>query len=82
MSLVGPRPLAVYETEKFTKEDMQRHLVKPGLTCYWQISGRNKVSFREWIELDMKYIKDMSIKTDLKIILQTFKAVIIKKGAC
>lgn len=82
MSLVGPRPLATYETEKFTEEELRRHLIKPGLTCYWQISGRNKVSFREWIELDMKYIKEMSIKTDLKIILLTFKAVIIKKGAC
>jgi lipopolysaccharide/colanic/teichoic acid biosynthesis glycosyltransferase len=82
MSIVGPRPLATYETEKFTEEELRRHLVKPGLTCYWQMGGRNKVSFREWIELDMKYIKEMSIKTDLKIILLTFKAVIIKKGAC
>lgn len=82
MSLVGPRPLATYETEKFTEEEMMRHLVKPGLTCYWQVSGRNKVSFREWIEMDMKYIKEMSIKTDFKIILLTFKAVIMKKGAC
>lgn len=82
MSLVGPRPLATYETEKFTEEEMMRHLVKPGLTCYWQVSGRNKVSFREWIEMDMKYIEEMSIKTDFKIILLTFKAVIMKKGAC
>jgi lipopolysaccharide/colanic/teichoic acid biosynthesis glycosyltransferase len=82
MSLVGPRPLATYETEKFAEEDLQRHLVKPGLTCFWQISGRNNVSFREWMKLDKRYIKEMSIRTDLKIILLTFKAVIRKKGAC
>jgi lipopolysaccharide/colanic/teichoic acid biosynthesis glycosyltransferase len=81
MSIVGPRPLAVYETEKFVYDENLRHLVKPGLTCYWQIGGRNELSFREWIDLDMKYITEMSVKTDFKLILLTFKVVILKKGA-
>lgn len=81
MSIVGPRPLAVYETDQFTDDENVRHVVKPGLTCYWQIGGRNELSFREWIYLDKKYIKEMGIITDLKLILRTIKVVILRKGA-
>jgi len=81
MSLVGPRPLPTYETEKCSEYQMQRLLVKPGLTCYWQISGRNDISFDEWIEMDFKYINESSILTDIKIIFLTIKAVVSGKGA-
>lgn len=81
MSIVGPRPLVVYETDQLSKHENLRHLVKPGLTCYWQISGRNDISFEEWIQLDFKYIKDMSLWTDIKIIIRTVGVVLLRKGA-
>ena len=76
MSIVGPRPLPTYETEECTPYQKQRLNVLPGLTCYWQVSGRNDIPFDEWIEMDLKYIKSASILTDLKLILLTFGAVI------
>lgn len=82
MSIVGPRPLVIYETEEFTDYENIRHMIKPGLTCYWQIGGRNDISFEEWMELDLKYIKEMSVWTDIKIILKTFKVVLLGEGAC
>lgn len=81
MSIVGPRPLPVYEQEKCNEYQNQRLLVKPGLTCYWQVMGRNGIDFDEWIELDLKYIKDASIFTDIGLIIMTFGAVITGKGA-
>lgn len=81
MSIVGPRPLAIVETKDFSDYENLRHLIKPGLTCYWQISGRNHLFFKDWIELDIKYINEMNLRTDLMIILRTVVVVIIKKGA-
>lgn len=81
MSIVGPRPLALVETKNFSDYENLRHLIKPGLTCYWQISGRNQLFFKDWIELDIKYIKKMNLVTDAIIILRTIKVVILKKGA-
>jgi len=81
MSIVGPRPLPTYETEQCNDYQKQRLLVKPGLTCYWQCSGRNDIPFDEWMELDLKYIKKASIFTDLKIIIKTLIAVLNNKGA-
>ena len=81
MSLVGPRPLPTYESEKCTEEQLQRLLVKPGITCYWQACGRNDVSFDEWMEMDLRYINEQSVGTDVKILLQTVKAVLSGKGA-
>lgn len=81
MSIVGPRPLPVYETKQCTPYQRQRLAVKPGLTCYWQCSGRNNISFDEWMEMDLKYIKEESLLVDLFIILLTVKAVITTKGA-
>ena len=81
MSIVGPRPLAIVETKDFSDYENLRHLIKPGLTCYWQISGRNHLLFKDWIELDIKYINEMNLRTDLMIILRTVVVVIIKKGA-
>lgn len=81
MSLVGPRPLPTYETAQCNDYQMQRLLVKPGLTCYWQISGRSDITFDEWIEMDLKYIREASALTDLKILFQTARAVLTGKGA-
>ncbi len=58
MSLVGPRPPIPREVIQYNKYQYQRLLVKPGITCYWQISGRNNIDFDEWVELDLKYIKE------------------------
>ncbi|MBR3016657.1 MAG: sugar transferase [Clostridia bacterium] len=81
MSLVGPRPLPTYESEKCTEEQLQRLLVKPGITCYWQACGRNEVPFSEWMEMDMRYIREQSLWTDTKILLKTAKAVLSGRGA-
>ena len=81
MSLVGPRPLPVAEELACNAYQRQRELVKPGLTCYWQISGRNDIMFAEWIELDFKYIRNQSIWTDLSLLFRTIPAVLCSKGA-
>lgn len=81
MSIVGPRPLVISETANFNEYENIRHLIKPGLSCYWQIGGRNTLSFEEWMYLDLKYITEMCLKIDLIIILKTFKVVIMKEGA-
>src|ERR1700730_5353556 len=83
MSLVGPRPLPIYEVEKFENTAQRRRLsVKPGLTCLWQISGRNQVrDFRDWVKLDLDYIDRWSLALDFKILLRTIPAVILGLGA-
>jgi len=81
MSLVGPRPLPTYETAECTDYQKQRLLVKPGLTCYWQIAGRSDISFDEWIEMDLAYIREASLMTDIKILFRTVKVVLTGKGA-
>lgn len=81
MSVVGPRPLPTYETAQLTPEQRQRLLVKPGLTCYWQVSGRNNIAFNDWMEMDYRYINEASVWTDLKIILSTIPAVLSTRGA-
>jgi exopolysaccharide biosynthesis polyprenyl glycosylphosphotransferase len=83
MSLVGPRPLPVYEVERFENTAQRRRLsVKPGLTCLWQISGRNQVrDFRDWVRLDLDYIDQWSLALDLKILLRTIPAVLMGLGA-
>lgn len=81
MSFVGPRPLPTYETEQCNDYQKQRMMIKPGLTCYWQCSGRNNLSFDEWIELDLKYIREASLWTDFKIMCKTVASVISGDGA-
>jgi len=81
MSIVGPRPLPVYETNQMTEEQNKRLLMKPGLTCYWQVCGRNDIGFAEWMELDRKYLAEAGVWTDIKMIIRTFGVVISKKGA-
>jgi len=83
MSLVGPRPLPVDEVKRFHDLAHRRRLsVKPGLTCLWQISGRNEiVEFKDWVRLDLEYIDNWSLWLDLKILLRTIPAVLAGKGA-
>jgi len=83
MSFVGPRPLPLYEVAKFENTAQRRRLsVKPGLTCLWQVSGRNAVrDFRDWVRLDLDYIDRWSLGLDLKILLRTIPAVILGLGA-
>lgn len=71
MSLVGPRPSLPKEVENFESWMMKRFIVKPGLTCYWQVSGRNNIGFEEWMKLDIKYINERNILIDLRLIFKT-----------
>jgi len=81
MSIVGPRPGLPREVEQYDDYAKQRLLITPGLTCYWQIQpNRNELSFDEWVELDVKYIKERSFLTDWKIIFATFGAVFGMQG--
>ena len=81
MSIVGPRPALPREVEQYSEYYKQRLLVSPGLTCYWQIQPqRNTMSFDQWMELDLKYLRERSFFVDWKIILGTFKAVIRMNG--
>lgn len=83
MSLVGPRPLPVYEVEKFEAAAHRRRLsMKPGLTCLWQIRGRNKVTdFQEWVRMDLEYIDNWSVFLDLYILIRTIPVVLLGSGA-
>jgi exopolysaccharide biosynthesis polyprenyl glycosylphosphotransferase len=83
MSLVGPRPLPVYEVEEFSKATYRRRMsVKPGITCTWQVNGRNSITnFDDWIELDLEYIDNWSLWYDVKILLKTIPAVLFGSGA-
>ena len=72
MSLVGPRPPLPEEVEKYTDYERQRLGVTPGLTCYWQVSGRSNTSFERWVELDLKYIEERNLFIDIKLIFRTF----------
>jgi lipopolysaccharide/colanic/teichoic acid biosynthesis glycosyltransferase len=82
MSLVGPRPLPYYEVDQFQNFAHRRRLsVKPGLTCLWQISGRNQVGFDQWMKLDLEYIDTWSFWLDLKILARTIPVVIGGLGA-
>ena len=83
MSLVGPRPLPVDEIRRINDPAHRRRLsVKPGLTCLWQISGRNDVkSFKEWVRLDLEYIDNWSLWLDVKILLRTIPVVLTGAGA-
>ncbi|AQM60246.2 multidrug MFS transporter [Clostridium baratii] len=71
MSLVGPRPSLPKEVEQFEPWMMERFQVKPGLTCYWQVYGRNDIDFEDWMKLDIKYVQERNIFIDLKLIFKT-----------
>jgi exopolysaccharide biosynthesis polyprenyl glycosylphosphotransferase len=81
MSLVGPRPPLPQEVERYKRWQRRRLSMKPGMTCLWQISGRNQVGFDDWMRLDLKYIDNWSLLLDLKILLKTIPVVLLGKGA-
>lgn len=81
MSLVGPRPPVVQEVERYDLDDMQRLMVKPGLTCIWQVSGRSRLPFPKQLEMDMAYIQNRSYWLDAKLMLKTLPAVFSADGA-
>lgn len=83
MSLVGPRPLPVYEVEEFERMEHRRRLsVRPGITCTWQAGGRNQITkFDDWVKLDLDYIDNWSLWLDFKILLKTIPAVLFSRGA-
>lgn len=81
MSIVGPRPALPREVAQYDAYALQRLLVTPGLTCFWQIQpNRNQLSFDEWLELDLRYIRERSFLTDWKIIFATFSSLIGMNG--
>jgi len=80
MSLVGPRPLPVEESNRCATWHRRRLDVTPGLTCIWQVRGRSSVSFAEWIRMDRRYIRARTVWIDLKLILMTVPAVILRRG--
>ena len=81
MSIVGPRPNLPSEVSQYLPWQRRRLDITPGITCYWQITGRSHIGFQEWMRLDLEYIRNRSLVTDMKIILKTIPAVIARKGA-
>ena len=81
MSLVGPRPPLPQEVARYQRWQRRRLSMKPGMTCLWQISGRNEVSFEDWMKLDLTYIDNWSLLLDLKILLKTVPVVLLGRGA-
>lgn len=81
MSLVGPRPPLVTEYAEFTDYQKRKLAVKPGITCLWQVNGRNQINdFDEWVRLDLQYIRVWSLGLDFKILLKTLGAVFAGSG--
>ena len=81
MSLVGPRPPLVTEYQQFTEYQKQKLAVKPGITCLWQVSGRNDINdFDQWVRLDLEYIRNWSLSQDLQILLKTVGTVFSGSG--
>ncbi len=81
MSIVGPRPQIPSEVADYTAEQATRLLVKPGLTCLWQVSGRSHLEFEEWMRLDQDYVRQAGLMFDAGILARTLPAVIERKGA-
>jgi len=81
MSIVGPRPPLISEVEHYEAWQRRRLSLKPGITCIWQVSGRNKIGFEEWMRMDLEYIDRWSLGLDLKLILRTFWVVFTGYGA-
>jgi len=81
MSLVGPRPPLPNEVAQYTPYQYQRLMIKPGITCIWQISGRSKIPFEQQVEMDLEYIEKQSFWLDIVILLKTIPAVLKANGA-
>ena len=81
MSLVGPRPSLPKEVEQFDSWMFKRLTVRPGLTCYWQVSGRNNIDFEDWMKLDVKYVEERNFWIDIKLIFKTVGVLFGDKNA-
>ena len=81
MSLVGPRPSLHKEVVQFEKWMYKRLSVKPGLTCFWQVSGRNNIDFEDWMKLDIKYVDERNLYIDIKLIFKTVLVLFGDKNA-
>ncbi|HHV65854.1 MAG TPA: sugar transferase [Peptococcaceae bacterium] len=81
MSLVGPRPPLPSEVDMYNPKHRKRLAVKPGITCIWQISGRNEIDFEQWMEMDAEYVDRWTLWLDLKILMKTVPVVLLRKGA-
>jgi lipopolysaccharide/colanic/teichoic acid biosynthesis glycosyltransferase len=81
MSIVGPRPPLPSEVKQYQAWQRRRLSVRPGVTCIWQVSGRNQISFDDWMYLDMRYIDHWSLGQDVKLVLQTVPIVVNGRGA-
>ncbi len=80
MSIVGPRPPVPKEVEQYQRWQLRRLSMKPGITCIWQVSGRNKIGFDDWMKLDLQYIDNWSLNLDFMLILKTVKVVFASDG--
>src|SRR5690606_7149940 len=81
MSLVGPRPPVPSEVAQYSLDDMRRLEVQPGLTCIWQVSGRSDIPFPEQLKMDLEYIEQRSMWTDVVLLFRTIPAVLSARGA-
>jgi exopolysaccharide biosynthesis polyprenyl glycosylphosphotransferase len=81
MSLVGPRPLPIKEQQQIRGWHRRRLSMKPGITCIWQVSGRNNIDFEDWMSLDERYVDDWSLRLDLVILMKTVPVVLLRRGA-
>lgn len=80
MSLVGPRPLPVHESLQCSPWQRQRLAVAPGMTCIWQVSGRSRVSFEQWMRMDLQYVRRRSLLCDMTLLLSTAPSVVASRG--
>jgi lipopolysaccharide/colanic/teichoic acid biosynthesis glycosyltransferase len=81
MSLVGPRPPIPEEVAQYEPWQLHRLDVRPGITCLWQVSGRSRIGFQEWMRLDLEYIHSQSLALDVDILIRTIPAVLSREGA-
>ena len=80
MSIVGPRPPVPKEVEEYERWQRRRLSMKPGITCIWQVSGRNDIPFDQWMKMDMQYIDTWSLKLDVMLFFKTFRVMLIRDG--
>jgi len=81
MSLIGPRPTVPDEVEKYKAWQRRRFSMKPGITCLWQVNGRNNIGFEDWMKLDLQYLDSWSLWLDIKIMIKTVPVVLFGIGA-
>ena len=81
MSLVGPRPPLPREVAQYEPWQRRRLSMRPGITCVWQVSGRNAIRFEQWMYLDLQYVDQWSLGSDLRLLLRTIPAVLTGRGA-